>query len=358
MLTSTVPVGSVLVSSKGETRRRGRGSSIEDVAGLAGVSAQTVSRVANGADNVRPATRERVLEAMGRLGYTPNRAARALRSGRFGSIGLLAHSFERTGEALMTQSVVQAAEAQGYAVTLLAVREPEGDGWQNAVQRLSHQAIDGLIIIRAEEAVPESFVLPPGMPVSVSDSRFIGYYPDVGADQVQGSRDAVEHLLALGHRTVHHLAGPTRSEPSMMRTASWHRTLEDSGITPPTLWRGDWTARSGYELGRQIVADGGVTAVFAANDDMAFGLLRAAHEAGRRVPDDLSIVGFDGIALSEFASPPLTTVQQDFHQAGIELVRLVLQQVAEPGSIGYDQRVLLPTTLLVRGTTAPPPRSR
>lgn len=350
-------LASGLMSGMGaSSRKRSRGASIDDVAGVAGVSAQTVSRVANGADNVRPATRERVLEAMDRLGYTPNRAARALRSGQFGAIGLLAESFERTGEALITQSVVDAAHEQGYAVTLLTVREPAEESWRSAVHRLSHQAIDGLIIIRAQEAAPESFVLPPGMPVSVSDSRFIGYYPDVGADQIQGSRDAVEHLLGLGHATVHHLAGPTRSEPATTRTASWHRALEEAGISPPPLWRGDWTARSGYELGREIVADRSVTAVFAANDDMAFGLLRAAHEAGRRVPEELSIVGFDGVALSEFSSPPLTTVQQDFHRAGVELVRLVLAQLAEPGSIGYDQRVLLPTTLLVRGTTAPPPR--
>jgi DNA-binding LacI/PurR family transcriptional regulator len=345
-----------MVSNRG-SRRRSRGPSIEDVAGLAGVSAQTVSRVANEADNVRPATRERVLQAMDRLGYTPNRAARALRNGAFGSIGLIARTFARTGEALTTQSVVEAAEAEGYSVTLLAVQEPEANGWRHAVQRLSHQAVDGLIIIRAEETTPESFLLPTGMPVSVSDSRFIGYYPDVGADQVQGTRDAVEHLLGLGHRTVHHLAGPADSEPAMTRNATWHRTLESAGINPPAVWRGDWTAQSGYEAGRDIVADPSVTAVYVANDDMALGLLSAAHEAGRRVPEDLSIVGFDDIDLSRFAHPPLTTVRQDFGRAGRELVRLVLQQVTEPGTVRYDERVLLPTTLVIRGSTAPPPES-
>ncbi|WP_154792785.1 LacI family DNA-binding transcriptional regulator [Occultella kanbiaonis] len=343
-----------MVSNRG-SRPRSRGPSIEDVAGLAGVSAQTVSRVANEADNVRPATRERVLQAMDRLGYTPNRAARALRNGAFGSIGLIARTFARTGEALTTQSVVEAAEAEGYSVTLLAVREPEANGWRHAVQRLSHQAVDGLIIIRAEETTPESFLLPTGMPVSVSDSRFIGYYPDVGADQVQGTRDAVEHLLGLGHRTVHHLAGPADSEPAMTRNASWHRTLEGAGISPPAVWRGDWTAQSGYEAGREIVADASVTAVYVANDDMALGLLSAAHEAGRQIPEALSVVGFDDIDLSRFAHPPLTTVRQDFDRAGRELVRLVLQQVTEPGSIRYDERVLLPTTLVVRASTAPPP---
>lgn len=333
-----------------------RSASIGDVAGLAGVSAQTVSRVANGAAGVRPATRDRVLAAMDRLGYTPNRAARALRSGSFGSIGLISHGVNRTGEALTMQAIVTAAEARGYSITLLTVRDSGADDWRTAVQRLSNQAVDGLIIIRAEETTPESFVLPPQMPVSVSDSRFIGYYPDVGSDEVQGTRDAVEHLLSLGHRTVHHLAGPVDSEPATARLGGWHRTLRSAGIVPTQPLHGDWTARSGYEQGRELVADPSVTAIYAANDEMAFGLLRAAHEAGRRVPGDLSIVGFDGIELSEFAHPPLTTVVQDFPRIGSELVRLVLEQVERAEGAGYDQRASVPTQLVVRGTTAPPPR--
>jgi DNA-binding LacI/PurR family transcriptional regulator len=334
--------------------RRKTGPSIEDVAKLAGVSAQTVSRVSTGADVVRPATRERVLRAMQQLGYTPNHAARALRNGTYGAIGLVAHRFGRTGEALTTEAVVRAAEAEDYVVTLLSVRDPASEGWEPAAHRLPHQAIDGLIIIRAERATAESLALPQGMPVAVADSRFSGHYPSVVADQVQGSRDATQHLLDLGHRNVHHLAGPEGSWPARVRAAAWQRCLEDAGIQPPMLWRGDWTAKSGYLMGCQIAQDRSITAVYSANDDMAFGLIRALHEAGLRVPQDVSVVGFDAIALSEFSSPPLTTVRQDFNQIGIELVRLVLGQVRH-GSEAVRDRVLVPTDLVVRGSTAPPP---
>ncbi|MCA0252043.1 MAG: LacI family transcriptional regulator [Actinobacteria bacterium] len=337
--------------------RRGRrktGPSIEDVARLAGVSAQTVSRVSTGADSVRPATRARVVAAMDQLGYAPNRAARALRNGSFGTLGLLAHRFERTGEALTMKAVVEAAKAENHSVTLLDVDDPRADGWEHAAQRLSHQAIDGLVIIRAEQATPDSLALPAGLPIAVSDSRLVGYYPCVVADQVQGSEAAVRHLLALGHRTVHHLAGPADSDPAALRAATWQRCLEEVGIRPPQLWRGDWSAASGYSMGRQIADDPAVTAIFCANDEMAFGVMRALAERGRRVPEDVSVVGFDGIELSEFATPPLTTVRQDFHRIGRELVRLVMLQLQSQAAVSRD-RVVLPTELVVRGTTAPPP---
>ncbi|MCV2393222.1 LacI family DNA-binding transcriptional regulator [Actinotalea sp. M2MS4P-6] len=339
----------------GVTPSRGRrktGPSIEDVARLAGVSAQTVSRVSTGANVVRPDTRERVLLAMQQLGYAPNRAARALRSGTYGTIGLVAHRFGRTGEALTTEALVRAAEAEDYSVTLLTVQNP-AEGWEPAAHRLPHQAIDGLVIIRAERATADSLALPVGMPIAVSDSRFGGHYPSVVADQVQGSIDAVRHLLDLGHQTVHHVAGPEVSEPARVRAGAWRRCLEEAGRRPPPVWQGDWSAESGYQAGLGIALDPAVTAVYCANDEMAFGVMRALHEAGRRVPEDVSVVGFDAIGLSGYSYPPLTTVRQDFTQMGRELVRLVLDQVRSGARAGHE-RVLVPTELVVRGTTAPP----
>lgn len=335
--------------------RRKTGPSIEDVARLAGVSAQTVSRVSTGAASVRPVTRSRVLAAMDQLGYAPNRAARALRKGSFGTLGLLAHRFARTGEALTTQAVVEAALAEDHSVTLLHVEDPGGEGWESAAQRLSNQSIDGLVIIRAEHATPDTLALPAGLPIAVSDSRLVGYYPGVVADQIQGSEDAVRHLLELGHRNVHHIAGPADSDPAALRAATWQRCLEEVGVRPPPLWRGDWTAESGYATGRRIAVDPSITAVFCANDEMAFGLMRALHDHGRRVPGDVSVVGFDDIGLSAFASPPLTTVKQDFRRIGHELVRLVMEQLRTQAVVPRD-RIMVPTELLVRATTAPPPR--
>lgn len=335
--------------------RKTNGPSIEDVARLAGVSGQTVSRVSNGASNVKPETRDRVVEAMSQLGYSPNHAARALRNGSFRTIGLMAHRFERTGEALITEAVIEASQEREYAVTIVSVQNPGTDGWASAASRLTHQAIDGLVIIRAELDASDALALPPGLPVAVSDSRLLGYYPAVGGDQVQGSILATRHLLGLGHSTVHHLAGPVDSDPANVRLAAWQRALQDAGVPIPAPWRGDWTAGSGYQIGLQIAADPDVTALYCANDEMAAGLMRAMHEQGREVPRDLSIVGFDGIALGEYLWPPLTTVRQDFSRIGHELVRLVVDQIG--GTLGSTpERILVPVELIQRSTTSPPPK--
>lgn len=312
-----------------------------------------MSRVSTGAENVRADTRERVIAAMNHLGYSPNHAARALRSGAFQTIGLMAHRFERTGEALITEGVIAACEQRGFAVTIVSVQGTGSEGWASAASRLSHQAIDGLVIIRAEVEDFQTLALPPTLPVAVSDSRFVDQYPAVGGDQVQGTRDAIQHLLGLGHRVVHHLAGPADSDPANVRLAAWRRALEDAGVAAPEPLRGDWSARSGYEFGKRLAADDAVTAVYCANDEMAAGVMRAMHENGRAIPSDISVVGFDGIALGEFFSPPLTTVRQDFHAIGQELVRLVVQQIGSTASRA-PERVLVPTELIVRGTTAEP----
>ncbi len=335
------------------------GPTIADVAQLAGVSSQTVSRVSTGAQNVRPETRRRVLDAMSKLGYSPNNAARSLRIGSFGTLGLIAHRYERTGEVLTTGGVIAAAEREGYTVSFLSIETQDEEHWQQAAHRISNQAIDGLIIVRAEDATPDSLTLPVGLPIAVSDSRLVAHYPAVTADQLTGSIDATRHLLDLGHATVHHISGPADSEPAQLRMAAWRRCLAMSGIAPPEPLEGDWTPRSGYELGQQLARDPRLTAVYAANDETAVGLIRALHEAGLRVPQDVSVVGFDDIALAEYLSPPLTTVKQDFPKIGAELVRLVLEQIRSTGAPPMArQRTVVPTELIVRSTTAPPAPGR
>ena len=331
---------------------RVKGPSIGDVARLAGVSAQTVSRVSTGAEKVRPATRDRVLEAMAQLGYTPNHAARALRKGAFQSIGLMASRFERTGEALTTSAVIEAARAEDYGVTIVNVKDPGAEGWASAASRLSSQSIDGLVILRAE-GTPEDLSLPRTLPVAVSDSRLIGLYPAVSSNHMQGSADATAHLLSLGHRVVHHIAGPADSDPALARLSGWRRTLEQARIVAPAPLYGDWNAESGYVLGRQLAGDPSVTAVFCSNDEMAIGALRAFHEVGRMVPDDVSVVGFDDLSLSAYLPVPLTTVRQDFRAIGHELVALVLDQIRSTTRRPHE-RVTIPTELVVRATTAPP----
>jgi DNA-binding LacI/PurR family transcriptional regulator len=350
----------------------GRGPSLADVAALAGVSTQTVSRVSMGLDNVRPTTRDRVLAAMAELGYAPNTAARALRYGSFRTIGMIAHRLARTGESRTVEAVVEAARDEGYTVTLIDVDSPTSDVVSAAATRLSHQAIDGLVIIRAETATPHTLVLPPRLPVVVSDSRFVGHHPAVGADQAGGARSATQHLLDLGHRTVHHVAGPADSAPAQVRAEAWRATLGAAGSPVPEVVEGDWSAGSGYDAGRRLAADPDVTAVFCANDEMAAGVLRALHEAGRAVPQEVSVVGFDDILLAEYLWPPLTTVVQDFDEIGRRLVHRLLQQVeagrgASAGEVSLaetspaeatgdedDLHEVVPVELKIRQSTAPP----
>lgn len=324
--------------------------SLSDVARLAGVSAQTVSRVSMGAGNVRPATREKVLKAMNQLGYSPNRAAQALRRGSFRAIGVLTQQIQRTGEALTTAGVLEAATRADYTVNLVQVERPESEDLRQAVYRLSHQAVDGLVVVQAGRAGPEHLSLPPTLPVAVSDSALVGYYPSASADQVQGVRDAVGHLLGLGHRTVHHVTGPEGSQSALIRRATWAACLREAGAPVPEPVPGDWSAAAGYRAGLRLADDPGVTAVFCGNDELALGLIRAMHERGRSVPGDVSVVGFDGLALGEFSFPPLTTVRQDFRRHGREMVALVLEQVAS-GPADGSRSVVIPTELVLRGST-------
>jgi DNA-binding LacI/PurR family transcriptional regulator len=335
------------------SRNRKRGPSIQDVARLAGVSAQTVSRVSTGAERVRPETRQRVVDAMDKLGYTPNHAARALRNGKFRTIGLITQQFERTGETLTVAAVTRALESKGYGISLLQVQHPETAELQDASRRLLHQAIDGLIVVRAGNAAEGSLSLPRDLPVAVTDSRLAGNFPSIVSDQVSGTQAAINHLLQLGHSTVHHIAGDVDSHPAAARKNTWQRHLEQAGIKPPKAWKGDWTARSGYQIGQEIARNPSITAVYCANDEMAFGLMRALHEHGRRVPEDVSVIGFDNIALSEYSAPPLTTVKQDFERIGAELVKMVISQIST-GSVQTMSQVVVPTELIIRGTTAPP----
>ncbi len=315
-----------------------------------------MSRVSTGADKVRPQTRAKVLAAMAELGYSPNRAARALRNGSFGAIGLIAHQLGRTGESKTVEAVVEAAQQAGYTVNIVDLETPSADEVTDAVVRLDNQALDGLIIIRAETYPASAVSFPARLPVVVSDSRFTGHHPGVGSDQTTGSRDAVRHLLDLGHATVHHLAGPVGSRPAEMRCETWRRTLDEAGIAPPPVFRGDWTARSGYEQGRVIAADPDVTAVFCGNDEMAAGLIRALGEAGRAVPGDVSVVGFDDIPIAAYLWPPLTTVAQDFPAIGRELVAMVVHQI-DTGDLATEH-VLIPTRLMVRASAGPAPVER
>ena len=323
-----------------------------DVAQEAGVSGQTVSRVANGHSNVDADTRARVLAAMQQLGYRPNSAARALRSGRFRSIGVIIFTLSTVGNMRTLEGITVAAAPAGYSITLMPVAHKTQDEVSSAFSRLSEQAVDGVIIVIEAHLIDETtFELPSGLPVVVVDSTARDRFPVVDTDQGQGARLATDHLLDLGHQTVWHVSGPPESYSAERRRDAWEATLLEHGAPVPPVLIGDWTTGSGYAHGLELARDPAVTAIFAANDQMALGVLRALHEVGRRVPEDVSVVGFDDMEEAESFWPPLTTVHQSFGTVGSRSVEALLEQV-EGGTAHHD--VLVGTELVVRASTAAP----
>jgi DNA-binding LacI/PurR family transcriptional regulator len=324
-----------------------RPPSIADVASLAGVSHQTVSRVLNNHPSVRQLTRSRVLAAIDQLGYRPNPAARALASGRSKTLGVVAPDTTLYGPASTLSSLQQAAQREGYFVSVAAVHWLDRHSVGEAVRRLMSQAVEGLAVITPFTSAHHALAhLPTGMPVVAVEGDPDGNMAVVTVDQATGARLATEHLLAAGHKTVFHVAGPAEWQEAGGRTAGWRSALVAAGaeVTPPLS--GDWSARSGYEAGQVLARIPDATAIFVANDDMALGVLRALHERGRRVPEDVAIVGFDDTPESAYFIPPLTTVRQDFQRVGRAAVQLLVDQLTS--GTGRQDRVLIDPELICR----------
>ncbi|GAA3939339.1 LacI family DNA-binding transcriptional regulator [Microbacterium soli] len=296
------------------------------------MSGQTVSRVANGSPRVDPDTRARVEAAMAELGYRPNRAARALRTGRTHTLGLVAQTLATVGNSRMLQAVADSTAARGYALTVVTLGA-DGD-IDGAFDRLRDLGVDGAIVLNEATALARD-AASAGLRLVVVDSPPDERFCIVGTDHAAGARAAVEHLLAAGHRTVHHLAGPADSFAAAARERGWRNALAAAGIEAPVPVRGDWSAASGRRQAERMLASGGVTAIFAANDQMALGALHAIAASGGRVPDDIAVIGFDDIADAAQFQPALTTVHQDFDALGEEAVRRLVALIdgEHPGDL-------------------------
>ncbi|MDG4825887.1 LacI family DNA-binding transcriptional regulator [Asanoa sp. WMMD1127] len=330
---------------------------MSDVAARAGVSHQTVSRVINRHPHVAVATRARVLAAIEELGYRPNGAARALATGETRTIGLATANISQYGPAQTMVGLEHAARAAGYSLTVQVLDDTTARTMTAAIDRLATQSLAAIIALSTyDETVRAVRQAQSAVPLIAVQAREAGHGPAVWVDQTAGAALATRHLLDLGHRTVHHVTGPAGSIEATARRRSWRAELEAAGAPVPSVLRGDWWPASGHAAGRELVARrrGGesVTAVFVANDQMAFGLLNAFYEAGLRVPEDVSVVGFDNVPEAPYSIPPLTTVRQDFAELGRRGVQLVLEllrgEQARPRPVAPQ--------LLVRATTAPPAR--
>lgn len=333
-----------------------RGPAMRDVAAAAGVSAQTVSRVLNDHPNVQDSTRRRVLAVVEDLGYRRNNTARALVTGQSKTIGVLTLATNNFSRSSLALGVELGAREAGYTVNSVT-SSLSVQALTEAVSRLVHQGVDGIIIAAPlQEAAQEVSKITARIPTVNTDGssnmgdRMVGVNQDVSAVL------ATKHLLDLGHKTVWHVAGPVEWSDAASRLGSWRRTLQEAGRQVPPELHGDWSPESGYRNGLILGRMPEVTAILVASDEMAFGVIRALTELGRRIPEDISIVGIDDIDLAAFSNPPLTTVRQSFEDTGRRAVKRLVAQIANPALDTASD--LLEPTLVVRGSTAPPPADK
>ncbi|WP_062460898.1 LacI family DNA-binding transcriptional regulator [Demequina soli] len=335
-------------------RRAAKGATMADVARLAGVALKTVSRVVNDEPNVRDEVRARVHAAIAEAGYRPNAAARALVTSRTRTLGVVTMSTTFRGPSAILAGVEAAARDAGYGIALTRTPTGSPEAIAAAMDALVDRGVDGIVILEPAQSTATIGHETPGTPVVVFEDR-PGDSADwirVGADDVGACREAVAHLLALGHGTVHHVAGPAGWRTSDARAEGWRTALEAAGRAVPAPVTGDWSAASGFEAGMALAARPDLTAVLCANDDMAIGLIHALEGRGLTVPGDVSVVGMDGSEVSAYLHTPLTTLAQDFEAIAREGVARLLDAVE--GREPESRRVSVPVRLVVRASTDAP----
>ncbi len=333
-------------------QQKARVATIFDVARLAGVSHQTVSRVLNDLPNVRASTKARVEDAIRQLRYRPSTAARALVTKRSRTIGLVTTGAPDFGPTSTVIGFNEAARKARYAVSMASMLDADPESVRAAVDLLLRQNVEAIVLIAARRGALESLRgIELGVPLlAVESGDRVGFH-SVAIDQYAGARRAVGHLISLGHRSILHFAGPTDSMDAVERVRGWRDTLAEHGMVAREPMVGDWSPASGYRFGLTLRPPIDFTAVFVGNDQMALGVVHALAAQGVRVPEDVSIIGFDDIPEAEFFSPPLTTMRQDFGELGREIMAGLLRVLKDGGSYDHPQSV---PELVVRASTAPP----
>lgn len=325
---------------------------ISDVARTAGVSVATVSKVINGRYGVAAATSTRVQEVIDALGYESSLVARSLRSHRTGVIGILVAEFEPFSTEIL-KGASRAVAGTGYELLAYSGGRRAGEdvGWERRyLSRLSGTLIDGAVLVTPTVVDPDGAV----PVVAIDPHTGPAGMPTVDSDNHHGAVLAVEHLLGLGHRRIAHLAGRPDLESSRLREEGYRAALAAAGLAVDEElvrvggYREDSAFGPALELLRLPQPP---TAVFAANDTSAIAVVAAAASLGLKVPDDLSVVGFDNVPEAAFTTPPLTTVSQPMQRMGAEGVELLLHLLA--GRDERDMHVRLPTELVRRATTRP-----
>ena len=318
-----------------------------DVAHEAGVSLKTVSRVVNEPDTVRPATRNAVNEAMERLGFRTNYAARSLKLGAYKSIGLVI--FDLFGGNLsVLNGIASAAADQGYAITLIKRMSKEELPLSEAARRMGQLPVDGMIFNLAQMVDDfAEYRSPVGLRTVIITPFEHATCSTVSDDQEGAARAACRRLIELGHRHIRFIAGPSNSLASKNRERGWRLALDEAGLAAADPLHGDWSADSGYEAGAILAQDQKCTAILACNDNMANGAMQALNDAGRRVPDDVSIIGFDDSLADSVPHTILSSIRFDHQKLGARAFEEVLDASDE------KHRILIPGALIERGSIRP-----
>lgn len=324
-----------------------------EVGARAGVSYQTVSRVVNGHPSVSLATRKRVEAAIAELEFRPNGAARALATGRGTMVAVLTSNTTLYGYAGTIEGIEQAARLAGLTTTITVLDHRDPEEFARVVGQVLAQPLAGVVALTHDETGSLALDLVPPSVVSVGvggSGNGSAHRAHAILDEQGGAAVATQHLLDLGHRTVQHLAIPDQKGLSA-RERGWGEALREAGRDVPEAISASWLPGSGYVVGRRLGERADVTAVLAGNDDLAVGLIRGLFDAGRRVPEDVSVVGFDDQPFTAFLRPALTTVRQDFPELGRTAVALLREQF-EPGN-ERQRPALLGTELVLRESSAP-----
>lgn len=329
-----------------DKRRR---ATLSDVAAHAGVSAVTVSRVLRKPEMVSTDLRQRVEKAVGELAYVPNQLASALASARTGTIGVVVPSFTNGVFGDYLRGIHDILVPAGFQVLVLNSRYLKG-AEERAIATLVGQHPEAMILAGIDQTeTARRHLRQTGVPV-VQTMELADDPIDIniGLSQRAAGYAATRHLIDLGHRDVVHVAGPNEWFDARSRIVGWRDEMLEAGLPVPPMIAGGWDPVHGYEIARRLVAERRLpTAIFAANDPMALGMLRAFHEAGVRVPDDVSLVGFDDVEGADYYEPPLTTVRQPFGAVGLRSIQVLLAALeGAPAS-----RTLIAPELVVRAST-------
>lgn len=321
--------------------------SMNDVALAAGVSLKTVSRAINEPDSVRPATREKIEDAMAKLGFRANYAARSLKLGRYGCIGVVFFHLSGGSIALL-DGISSAATERGFALTLIKKRADEKLTLSEASHRMSRLPVDGMIFNLGQMVDDfERYRAPKDLKTVIITPMKHPTCSTISDDQEGSGRLACEYLLDHGHKNVYFIAGKEESLSSQSRMKGWRSALEERGIVPPEPLQGDWEANSGYAAGEKLAKMPGCTAILAANDCMANGAMVALHDAGLSVPDDVSVIGFDDELYKTVPNSILTSVKFGHEELGVRALNEVVSGLDTPES---KSRILVSGRLTERAS--------